>query len=48
MSKELVEIIFASGFLVFAGFCFEFGRGIGKDIYGSLFGKKEADNGSKN
>ena len=46
MIKEIVDFIFVSGFLVIAGMCFEFGRGIGKDIFESLFGKKEADNGN--
>lgn len=48
MIKEIVGLIFVGGFLVFAGFCFEFGRGIGKDIYGACFGEKEADNGGDN
>ena len=45
MIKDFFDFILTSAFLVFAGLCFEFGRGIGKDIFDSLFGKKEADNG---
>ena len=48
MIKDFVDFIFTSAFLVFAGICIEFGRGIGKDIFDSLFGKKEADDGGKN